>query len=84
MSTTTTKALKALCYKVTGTEATTNTTVKVIDEITANYTATATTTKKGPMKQGAAVANAAGSAPTAAEFKALLDSLRNAGIIASS
>lgn len=33
--------------------------------------------------KGVAVADAAGAAPTAAEFKALLDSLRNAGIIAS-
>lgn len=33
--------------------------------------------------QGAAVADAAGAAPTAAEFKALLDSLRDAGIIAT-
>lgn len=32
--------------------------------------------------QGVAVADAAGDAPTAAEFKALLDSLRDAGIIA--
>lgn len=44
---------------------------------------TASATKAGAVKQGAAVANAAGSAPTAAEFKALLDSLRTAGIIAS-
>ena len=36
------------------------------------------------MKQGEAVSDAAGSAPTAAEFKALLDSLRDAGIIAES
>lgn len=36
------------------------------------------------MEQGVAVADAAGSAPTAAEFKALLDSLRDAGIIAES
>lgn len=36
------------------------------------------------MKQGEAVADAAGSAPTAAEFKALLDALRDAGIIAES
>jgi len=36
------------------------------------------------MTQGEAVADAAGSAPTAAEFKALLDSLRDAGIIAES
>ena len=35
-------------------------------------------------KQGAAVADAAGEAPTAAEFKALLDSLRAAGIIKTS
>ena len=35
------------------------------------------------LKQGAAVADAAGDAPTAAEFKALLDSLRAAGVIAS-
>ena len=34
--------------------------------------------------QAAAVADAAGDAPTAAEFKALLDSLRAAGILASS
>lgn len=32
-------------------------------------------------KQGVAVADPAGEAPTAAEFKALLDSLRGAGII---
>lgn len=35
------------------------------------------------LPQGVAVADAAGSAPTAAEFKALLDSLRDAGIIAT-
>ena len=34
------------------------------------------------MTQGVAVADAASTAPTAAEFKALLDSLRDAGIIA--
>lgn len=33
-------------------------------------------------KQGAHVANAAGANPTAEEFEALLDSLREAGIIA--
>ena len=43
----------------------------------------ATTSKAGAMKQGVAVADAASTAPTAAEFKALLDSLRNAGIIAT-
>ena len=44
----------------------------------------ATKTKAGAVKQGAAVADAASTAPTAAEFKALLDSLRAAGIIATS
>ena len=34
-------------------------------------------------RQGAAVADAAGAAPTAAEYKALLDSLRAAGLIAT-
>lgn len=43
----------------------------------------ASTTAKGTVKQGAAVSNAAGANPTAAEFKSLLDSLRAAGIIAS-
>lgn len=37
-----------------------------------------------PTAQGVAVADAAGAAPTAAEFKALLDSLRDAGVIAKS
>ena len=44
---------------------------------------TATTTVLGGVKQGAAVADAASTAPTAAEFKALLDSLRTAGVIAT-
>lgn len=44
----------------------------------------ASSSKAGLVKQGAAVADAAGAAPTAAEFKALLDSLRTAGVIASS
>lgn len=35
------------------------------------------------LPQGEAIADAAGAAPTAAEFKALLDSLRAAGIIAT-
>ena len=39
---------------------------------------------EGTVKQGVAVADAASTAPTAAEFKALLDSLRDAGIIAKS
>lgn len=36
----------------------------------------------GLQTQGVAVANAAGVSPTAAEFKALLDSLRDSGAIA--
>lgn len=43
---------------------------------------TATSTERGMVYKGASVADPAGSAPTAAEFKALLTSLRNAGIIA--
>lgn len=41
----------------------------------------ASTTAPGLVAMGTAVADAAGAAPTAAEFKALLDSLRNAGVI---
>lgn len=44
---------------------------------------TASTSNKGVVKQGVAVADAEGDAPTAAEFKALLDSLRGAGVIAT-
>lgn len=54
------------------------TNLEVTGELKVNGTAVA------PMEQGVAVADAAGSAPTAAEFKALLDSLRDAGIIAES
>lgn len=62
------------------------TNVEVTGDLRMSGTATmpaATASKAGAVKQGAAVANAAGSAPTAAEFKALLDSLRTAGVIAS-
>lgn len=38
---------------------------------------------KGVVKQGVAVADAAGDAPTKAEFNALLASLRTAGVIAT-
>ena len=44
---------------------------------------TATTAKAGIVKQAATVAEAAGENVTAAEFKALLDSLKTAGIMAS-
>lgn len=43
----------------------------------------ASTTAKGLVKQGAAVADAAGETATAAEYNALLASLRAAGIIAT-
>ena len=43
----------------------------------------ATKTKAGQVKQAANVAEAAGDAPTAAEFKALLDALIAAGIMAA-
>lgn len=45
--------------------------------------ATATTAKAGIVKQAATVAEAAGANVTAEEFKALLDSLKTAGIMAS-
>lgn len=38
----------------------------------------------GGISQGVAVPDAAGATPTAAEFKALLDSLRGSGAIAAS
>ena len=44
----------------------------------------ATKTKAGAVKMAAAVSEAAGDAPTAAEFKALLDALKAAGIMAAS
>lgn len=44
----------------------------------------ATANNLGLVKQGVAVSDAASTAPTAAEFKALLDSLRDAGVIADS
>lgn len=43
----------------------------------------ATATETGVVKQSALVAEAAGDAPTAAEFKALLDALKAAGIMAA-
>lgn len=44
----------------------------------------ATTAKAGLVKQAAAVAVAAGDAPTKAEFDSLLTALKNAGIMATS
>lgn len=46
--------------------------------------AAATTAKAGLVKQAAAVAEAAGENVTKEEFKALLDALKAAGIMASS
>ncbi|HJD35633.1 MAG TPA: hypothetical protein IAA00_01640 [Candidatus Blautia ornithocaccae] len=46
--------------------------------------AVATTAKAGLVKQSAAVAEAAGENVTKEEFKALLDALKAAGIMASS
>lgn len=43
----------------------------------------ASTEVKGLVKQGAAIADAAGEAPTATEYNALLASLRTAGILAT-
>ena len=42
----------------------------------------ASPTAKGLVKQGASVADAAGEAPTALEYNALLASLRDAGVLA--
>ena len=47
-------------------------------------TGTATTAKAGIVKQGVTVAAAAGFTPTKAEFDALVTSLKDAGVIASS
>lgn len=43
----------------------------------------ATTTKLGGVKKASKVAEAAGETVTAAEFKALLDALKSAGIMSS-
>lgn len=43
----------------------------------------ATAAKAGAVKMAAKVSEAAGSAPTAAEFKALLDALKAAGIMSA-
>lgn len=48
-----------------------------------NYTLPAAGASIGGVKKGVAVADAVGATPTAAEYKALLDSLRAAGVIAT-
>ena len=58
-------------------------TAKAIKDAGIAAVGNATTGAAGKVKQGVAVAAAAGEAPTAAEFLALLASLRTAGIIAT-
>ena len=63
------------------------TNLEVTGDLKTSGTATlpaATKTKAGAVKMAAKVNEAAGTAPTAAEFKALLDALKTAGIMASS
>ena len=62
------------------------TNLEVTGDLKSDGTATlpaATAEKRGGVKMAAAVAEAAGDAPTAAEFKALLDALKTAGIMAA-
>ena len=54
-----------------------------VEEANQGIPEAATTEKAGIVKQAATVAEAAGENVTAAEFKALLDSLKTAGILAS-
>lgn len=63
------------------------TNLRVTGDLQLDGTATvpaATKTKAGAVKMAAKVSEAAGSAPTAAEFKALLDALKAAGIMSAS
>ena len=85
---TTTKALAKLYKTITGSEAR-NSIGRILSDLADNWsTATApsaaTTSKAGVVKMAAKVNEAAGSAPTAAEFKALLDALKDAGIMSES
>lgn len=59
------------------------TNLEVTGDLKTSGGATATTTSAGTVKQAAKVSEAAGSAPTAAEFKALLDALKAAGIMSA-
>ena len=62
------------------------TNLRVTGDLKMDGTATvpaATKTKAGAVKMAAKVSEAAGSAPTAAEFKALLDALKTAGIMSA-
>ncbi len=57
------------------------TNLEVTGDLKTSGGATATTTAAGTVKMAAKVSEAAGSAPTAEEFKALLDALKAAGIM---
>ena len=53
-----------------------------VEEAAEEATEAATVSKAGVVKMAAKVSEAASTAPTAEEFKALLDALKNAGIMA--
>ena len=72
---TTTKALAKLYEAITGSEGR-NSAAKILSDLADKWDSSVP-------KQGVAVADAA-SSPTKAEFNALLDSLRDAGVIATS
>lgn len=85
---TTTQGLQKLYTTITGRSAR-NSKGNILSDLADNWSAStapavATTSKAGVVKQGVAVSDAASTAPTATEFKALLDSLRDAGVIAES
>ena len=85
---TTTKALAKLYKTIVGSEGR-NSAAKILSDLADNWSESvspgeATKTKAGVVKMAAKVDEAAGTAPTAAEFKALLDALKDAGIMASS
>lgn len=82
-------ALKALYKKATAKDSTATSIAGIVQEMAENWpeaggASAATTEKAGLVKQGTAVADAAGETPTKAEYNALLASLRAAGIIAAS
>lgn len=84
----TTKALAKLYKTITGSEAR-NSIGRILSDLADNWStstapAAATTSKAGVVKKAAKVNEAAGDNPTAAEFKALLDALKEAGIMSSS
>ena len=62
------------------------TNLRVTGDLKADGTAAipaATKTRAGAVKMAAKVSEAAGNTPTAAEFKALLDALKTAGIMSA-